>query len=742
MNSNPHAFREASGRQAGRPAQKRGAPRPKAVRFAAAIAMATMVVASLAVAPAQAKNDDKNPRDDSAQIAPSDSNFQKVTLNDTPGEPIDLAVLPNSNVLHTTRAGDVWLNNAKTGLNTLAASLDVYQHDEEGLQSIALDPNFGKKGNNWVYLYYSPPGGTPVDDPETVGINEGDAPYSGVPADFEAFKGSLLLSRFQFNGTTLDLASEQRILEVPVDRGICCHVGGDIVFDEDGNLYLSTGDDTNPFRSGGYTPIDERADSNPALDAQRTSANTNDLRGKVLRIKVKESGGYTIPKGNLFAPGTPQTRPEIYVMGLRNPFRIELNQEDGELYIADYSPDARRADPKRGPAGTGKWASVTEPANFGWPYCATAELPYVDYDFATGASGETFNCAAPVNESPNNTGLRDLPPVVQPEVWYGYGSSPEFPELGTGGIGPMAGPAYDYDKKASNGKAPVAWPEYYDGMSLFYEWTRDYIKGISLDDGKVESIQSVVGSLVVDNPMDLEFGPNGALYVLEYGDGYFGENEDAQISRIDYIGPGGNHTPVPVASGSPTAGASPLTVAFSSEGTSDADGDKLRYSWDFNSDGIVDSREQNPTWTYEKVGNYTASLQVTDVGGKHRGRYASAEVDIEVGNQAPVVEFITPTAGQSFRFGDTVQYEVRVTDDQPVDCSLVEVTYILGHHTHGHPITTASGCAGSITTSLAQGHDPADGDLSGVFSASYTDAGDEASEPLTGTAEVALQPTP
>jgi len=277
-----------------------------------------------------------------AAAPPPDDQFQKVTLNDHPGEPMDLAVLPDNRVLHTTRRGEVWLHDPKTGLNTLAAKLDVYQHDEEGLQSIALSPGFGKgsKKDDWVYLYYSPPLDTPVDDPATPDVNEGDAPVTGTPADFAPFKGLIRLSRFRFTGSTIDLRTEQRILDVPVDRGICCHVGGDIVFDAAGNLYLSTGDDTNPFSSDGFTPIDERPDSNPAFDAQRSSGNTNDLRGKILRIKPKENGGgYTIPKGNLFRPGTKGTRPEIYAMGLRNPFRIELNKRTGELYVGDYSPD-------------------------------------------------------------------------------------------------------------------------------------------------------------------------------------------------------------------------------------------------------------------------------------------------------------------------------------------------------------------------------------------------------------------
>jgi cytochrome c len=670
----------------------------------------------------------------SAQSPPPDSEFQKVVIDATPGEPIDLAVLPDGSVLHTERSGEVWLHDIDTGLKTLAAKLDVYTHDEEGLQSIALDPDFEENG--WVYLYYSPPLNTPVDDPATPTVNEGDAPEFGTPEQFAAFEGYIQLSRFQWTGTEIDLSTEQEILRVPVDRGICCHVGGDIVFDENGNLLLSTGDDTNPFQSDGYSPIDERADRNPAFDAQRSSANTNDLRGKILRIHVNEDGSYTGVEGNLFyGDGDPLTRDEIYVMGLRNPFRIEYNLQTGELYIADYSPDASTANPLRGPAGQGKWSIVTEAANFGWPYCATAELPYIDYDFATGVSGEAFDCLNPVNESPNNTGLTELPPVTQPDVWYSYTLSAEFPELGVGGIGPMAGPAYQYDVKATRGRNPTAWPEYYDGVPLFYEWTRDYIKAFFTEGGDVTRIEDVLASFDLQNPIDVEFGPNGSLYVLNYGNGFFGSNQPgAELVRIDYLGAKGDRAPTVEVAASQDEGSSPLTVSFTST-VADPEGRRLKYAWDFDGDGDIDSRQPNPTFTYSEDGVYRATLTVTDQGG----RVVSDYVEITVGVR-PVVDLTVTVDANGFQFGDTVQYSVTVNDDQPTDCSKVQVTYILGHDTHGHPQTTAFGCTGSITTTVPSGHDPANDDLNAVFAASYTDPGSGNLPPLTGTDQVVIEP--
>jgi glucose/arabinose dehydrogenase/PKD repeat protein len=662
---------------------------------------------------------------------PPAESFEKLVLDDTPGEPMNLAVLPDGRVLHTTRVGEVRMYNGRTGLNTIAGEFDVYSHDEEGLQSVAVDPNF--ETNRWVYAYYSPPGTTPVDDPSTPVTNEGDAPLEGTPADWERFKGEIQLSRFKLVGDKLDMSTEEKIIAVPVDRGICCHVGGNIDFDGAGNLLLSTGDDTNPFESDGYTPIDDRPNRNPAFDARRSAGNTNDLRGKILRIRPKDGGGYTIPQGNLFRQGTAKTRPEIYVMGLRNPFRFAVNRKTNDIYVGDYSPDAGVANPLRGPSGHGRWMLVKKAANYGWPYCVSPTMPYRDYDFATKTSGEEFNCNAPTNDSAHNTGLTRLPAVTQPDVWYSYEKSALFPELGPepngpGGIAPMGGPAFEPVGNSS----VFRFPNYYKGVPLFYEWSRDHIKEFRLNGRKLGEIRPF--PVFVDNPMDMEFGPDGSLYVLEYGDGYFAENPDAQLSKINFVR--GNHSPVAKVAAEPDSGpAAPLEVTFSSEGTNDPDGDPLSYAWDFESDGKVDSTEANPTFTYAAKGTYNASLKVTD----RTGRIGSTYVRVLVGNAEPVVELTVTTPTSPFEFGQTVTYEVKVTDDTPVDCAKVTVAYVLGHETHGHPQSSTAGCTGQIPVPLDSGHAGAS-NLSAVFVASYTDPGEDGTPGLTGTDEVRLVP--
>ncbi|NNG88198.1 carbohydrate-binding protein [Streptomyces cacaoi] len=625
-----------------------------------------------------------------------------------------MAVLPDRSVLHTAREGTLRLTDAD-GDTKVAGELDVYNHDEEGLQGVGVDPGFEQ--NRFVYLYYAPPMDTP----------EGDAPDTGTAEDFAKFDGVNRLSRFVLKEDgTLDEGSEKKILDVPASRGTCCHVGGDIAFDSKGNLLLSTGDDSNPFQSDGFTPIDERPDRNPAFDARRSAGNTNDLRGKILRIKVQEDGGYTVPEGNLFAPGTEKTRPEIYAMGFRNPFRMTVDKKTDTVYVGDYGPDAGAADPDRGPAGQVEFNRVTEAGNFGWPYCTGDNDAYTDYDFATGTPGESFDCAAPKNTSRHNTGLTDLPPAQAAWIPYDGASVPEF---GDGSESPMGGPVYRYDE---NLDSDVKFPESYDGDFFAGEFGRKWIKRIEQTaDGSVEKINDFPWSGT--QVMDMDFGPDGALYVLDYGTGYFAGDENSALYRIENATDG--HSPVAQAKSDTTSGQAPLEVAFSSEGTTDADGDELKLTWDFG-DGAT-SDEADPTHTYEENGTYTATLTAEDPGG----RTGTASVHLTVGNTAPTVELKLPADGQPFTFGDEVPFEVQVTDpeDPQIDCSKVEVTYILGHDSHGHPMTSAKGCEGTIKTQADGEHDP-NADIFGVFDATYTDGGAAGQPPLTGKDESILQP--
>ncbi|MEV5373997.1 PQQ-dependent sugar dehydrogenase [Streptomyces albogriseolus] len=679
-----------------------------ALTCAAALALPLGPAATAAPATAPAPVDRANAAED----------FQQVTLAKgvaETGEPMTLAVLPDRSVLHTSRDGTLRRTDA-SGTTTVAGRLDVYSHDEEGLQGVAVDPGFA--ANRFVYLYYAPKLDTPA----------GDAPSDGSAADFAPFDGVNRLSRFVLRPDgTLDTASERKILDVPASRGLCCHVGGDIDFDADGNLYLSTGDDTNPFASDGYTPIDERASRNPAYDAQRSAGNTNDLRGKILRIKVQADGSYTVPPGNLFPPGTGRTRPEIYAMGFRNPFRMSVDQATGTVYVGDYGPDAGTASPSRGPAGQVEFNRITRAGNYGWPYCTGRNDAYVDHDFASGSSGARFDCSAPRNTSPRNTGLTDLPPAQPAWIPYDGGSVPEF---GTGSESPMGGPVYRYDADSAS---DVKFPEEYDGDFFAGEFGRRWIKRIETGgDGTVQSINAFPwnGTQV----MDMAFGPDGALYVLDYGTGYFNGDHNSALYRIEHVT--GGRAPVAQATADITSGVAPLEVAFSSAGTTDPDGDTLSYAWTFG-DGAT-STAADPSHTYTANGQYTATVKVTDPSG----RSATASVRITVGNTAPTVRIDTPADGRIYDFGAAIPFRVTVTDpeDGAVDCSRVKVTFVIGHDSHGHPQTSATGCTGTLRT-LADGeHDP-NANIFGVVDAEYTDRGAGGQPALTTHDQHITQPS-
>jgi glucose/arabinose dehydrogenase len=663
-------------------------------------------------------DEDEPARSALAAVNPVD--FQQVELARglaEMGEPISMAVLPDRSVLHTARNGVLRRTDAN-GNTTTIGTLAVYSHDEEGLQGVAVDPGFAS--NRFIYLYYAPPLSTPA----------GDAPTTGT--DFSAWVGVNRLARFTLNADfTLNMSSQVTVLDVPADRGMCCHVGGDIDFDADGNLYLTTGDDTNPFESDGYAPIDERTNRNPAFDAQRTAANSNDLRGKLLRIRVNANGTYSIPAGNLFAPGTARTRPEIYAMGFRNPFRMSVDKLTGAVYIGDYGPDAGAASATRGPGGQVEFNRVTSPGNYGWPYCTgqntTAET-YFEFTFPTGPSSARYSCAGgPTNNSFRNTGLTTLP-AARP-AWINYDNC-SVAAFGCGSESPMGGAVYRFNAALNSA---VKFPAGLDGHYIAAEFGRRWLRDITVNaNGTAGLIETFPwrGTQIIDTA----FGPDGALYVLDYGTGFFNGDANSALYRIEYR-PAGNQAPIARASANRTSGIAPLAVTFSSAGSSDPEGGALSFAWNFG-DGTTGTGA-SPSHTYTTNGQRTVTLTVTDPAG----RTGSTNLVITVGNTAPTVTLNIPISGTLFSFGDTVSFQVTVSDPQDgaIDCNRVRVTYVLGHDSHGHAITSRNGCAGSIAIPVDGEHDDA-ANLFAVFDAEYTDLGANGQPALTTHAQNTLQP--
>ncbi|MFD1142545.1 ThuA domain-containing protein [Larkinella insperata] len=574
---------------------------------------------------------------DFSKARPEENRFTKVVLQEKLDEPMELSVLDDSRVLLIQRKGEVRLYNTKTKelktIATIPVSVKYVSKEgkesmgEDGLLGLNKDPDFAQ--NHWIYLYYSVP-----EEPKNV------------------------LARFELRGDELVMESKKVLLEVPTQREECCHTGGSIAWDRAGNLYLSTGDNTNPHGSNGFSPSDER-EGRSAWDAQKSSANTNDLRGKIIRIKPQPDGTYTIPEGNLFPKGTPKTRPEIYTMGHRNPFRISVDPKTGYLYWGEVGPDAAKPDSARGPAGHDEVGQARKAGNFGWPHFVGDNKAYHKYDFAASKSLEKWDVNAPTNNSPNNTGLNVLPPAQKAFIWYPYDGSPEFPLVGAGGRNAMAGPVYHADAFA---KAPRAFPKYYDGKLLTYDWMRGWVMAVTMDqEGNFQSMERFMPSYKFSNPMDMEFAANGDLYMLEYGSGWFTANDDARLIRIEYNG--GNRQPQVQVAANKMGGSAPLALKLNAKGTTDADGDALTYSWKITSKNgfaqVINSSDAN--LTLGKAGVYKATLTVND--GK--GGVASRSLDISVGNEPPVLSLDMPGANKSFYLANKpFPYDVKVSDKE------------------------------------------------------------------------------
>ncbi|MER7998204.1 ThuA domain-containing protein [Streptomyces sp. NPDC095613] len=458
--------------------------------------------------------------------------------------------------------GQIHVYDPKTKKVTLAGALTIFGNKgggeelikvEEGLLGIELDPAF--QSNGWVYLHYTP--------------------HSGLNRDTQIAERRV--SRFTLDLATnkLDLASEKVLLKWPVQVHSCCHSGGGLAWDSKNNLYIATGDNNSSGFSDGYSGNNPQPNYKGLsfADARRTAGNTNNLNGKILRIHPEPDGTYTLPAGNLFTgqeqdEGGGKTRGEIYVMGVRNPARIFVDKQTDTLYAGWVGPDAGAPSTTWGPAKYDTFAAITKAGNHGWPFCMGNNQPYRDRSLPDPSKPQGwYNCAAPKNESPNNDGLVNLPPVTGNTIWYSpQGGAPDYPRdangvpsykqeeakyllpwLKGGGQATMNGPVYRYDAQSASADK---WPQYWDGkwfVGDFYDAAGSPRHAVVTDPKTVgkgglpvhaESLKKIipVGQGGIRNLMDWKFAPDGSLYVLDYGRGFFTSDGASALWRVTYKG--------------------------------------------------------------------------------------------------------------------------------------------------------------------------------------------------------------
>ena len=370
-------------------------------------------------------------------------------------------------------------------------------------------------------------------------------------------------------------------------------------------------------------------------------------RGKVLRFN--KDG--TVPPDNPFYDGSGPNVDAVWARGLRNPFRASYDSLTDRLYIGDV--------------GSNDYATAREEvnivargANYGWPLCEGSSCP----------GGPPPDHKFPLYSYDHSDANHPLPVGRDASITGGvvYRGS-QFP------------------------------PEYY-GNYFFADYTQHWIKRLTLDASG--NLTGVLNFEPADGSNDgpygdivcLTEGPDGALYYVDLG------SSDGVIRRIRYVA--NDLPPTAVASAQPTQGPSPLTVNFSSAGSSDPEGDPLTFAWTFGDGGT--STQANPAHTYANEGPYSARLTVSDGTVSS----SSSPITIRVGNP-PVPTILAPPNGKLFRAGETVPFLGTAADPEdgalPASAFTWNIDFL--HESHVHPGLPQPGIQSGTFVAPTSGHD-------------------------------------
>ena len=293
--------------------------------------------------------------------------------------------------------------------------------------------------------------------------------------------------------------------------------------------------------------------------------------------QTEPDGTYTIPAGNLLDRG--KGRPEIYVMGNRNPFRIAVDRARGWLYWGEVGPDACDdcdSLDTRGPRGYDEFNQAKQPATSAGPTASPTTSPTSRFDFATKqTSGAQASTARPRSTT------RPTTPAQRPCRPHSPPGSPTatarvISGLGTaGGRTAVMGAVYRWQPGGCTNKLP----RHYDGSMFLMDYSRGWINEVTAPTRRavIQSVEPFLPAPRWNGLISMRISPSGVMYVAQYGTGstVYRVNYSAATTGRRWRSPRPTWTRVRLRSRSRSR----------APGSADPEAEPLTFAWDFQGDG-------------------------------------------------------------------------------------------------------------------------------------------------------------
>ena len=504
-------------------------------------------------------------------------------------DPTGMAFLPDGRFFVTEKRGRVYevRNGVKQPTAIWSSENEVLNIGDTGLLSVAVDPRY--YANHYIYLLY-------VVDPDSNGTDNNTA-------------GFTRLTRYTVNFTdsaTVLASSRTILLGTSWTTGVLecssSHSAGSLRWGRDGSLLLTVGEGAH------YEYMDSGGHDAAAFGSGKTAAyedigafraqDITVLGGKVLRINPATGRGYA---SNPFAnTNLASTQSRVWCYGMRNPFRFTVKPGTGSADTSAANPGTLLI----GDVGYNTWeelnVATTGGLNFGWP-C---------YEGVGGVSA--YQTATPAHNGCGSIGSATNPSTVRaPLATWNHTSGGSSIPTGLVGNCSIGGVCY----------SGTQYPAAYRGQYIFGDYGQDWIKLATLDvNNNLVGVTDFIGT--ADGPVDFAVDPLS-------GDILYVAINAQQVRRIRYTAGGnGNTPPVAAIAATPLSGSTPLTVSFSSAGSSDINNDPLTIAWVFG-DG-TGSTLANPTHVFTTPGGYNVQLTVSDGRGGTDVKYITINAGVSV----------------------------------------------------------------------------------------------------------------